>query len=44
MNIVIIEDEVLVVGKLEKMIFKYNSEFKVLEKLGLVEVVSEWFV
>lgn len=43
MNIVIIEDEALAAGKLEKMILKHNSEFKVLEKLGSVEAASEWF-
>ena len=42
MNIVIIEDEALAAGKLEKMILKHNSEFKVLEKLGSVEAASEW--
>jgi len=43
MNIVIIEDEVLAANKLEQLILKYNSNFRVLAKIRSVREAINWF-
>jgi len=42
MDIVIIEDEVLAANKLEKMIIRYNADYRIVKKLGSVEAANEW--
>ncbi len=42
MDIVIIEDEVLAANKLEKMIVRYNADYRIVQKLGSVEAANEW--
>lgn len=43
MNIVIIEDEALAAKKLEELVIRYNSGYKILAKIGSVQGAIRWF-
>ena len=43
MNIIIVEDEKLAAGKLEKMILKYDPEFSIQAKIRSVAEAIAWF-
>lgn len=43
MNVVIIEDEALAAKKLEDLILRYNSEYRILAKIRSVQGTIDWF-